>query len=565
MAVLLKKASGFRIIIPAAIIALVVLMAGCSNSGGPEPGRSVVGTLAGNGKQGYANGTSAEAQFNTPRGVAVDGKGNVYVADTNNHRIRKITPAGMVTTLAGNSEQGYADGTGTEAQFSLPAGVAVDGKGNVYVADIRNHRIRKITPAGIVTTLAGNGEQGYADGTGTEAQFYAPNGVAVDRKGNVYVADTGNNRIRTITPTGVVNTLAGSGEEGYADGTGTEAQFSLPAGVMVDGKGNVYVADIRNHRIRKITPAGVVTTLAGSGEEGYADGTGTEAQFYAPNGVAVDGKGNVYVADPGNHRIRKISPAGMVTTLAGNGEQEYADGTGTEAQFYAPQRVAVDRKGSVYVADTNNHRIRTITREKGGPSRNGGPGGKGSLIGTWEGTVDGDAVTMTFTKDKVSINGETGFYKIKDNALVVWEDDEEDSDTSTYNINGNTLTLTTAGVSIELTRVVNKSGSGAQTRSGTLTINNCPKGVSLMVCANATPATQMAFISSIMNFVAVSTDGSSPFSLIGMDGSAWKATGTYMVYVTSGFNNYFKVVSFRNGSATVDYNEMTSQESLPLD
>ena len=248
--------------------------------------------------RGYAEGTGAEAKFNRPLKVAVDSAGNVYVADTNNHRIRKITPKGMVTTFAG-STQGYADGTGTVAKFNDPVGVAVDGAGNIYVADNSNERIRKITPEGVVTTLAGS-TRGYADGTGTAAKFFWPNGLAVDSMGNVYVADAGNHRIRKITPEGVVTTLAGGGAIGrgngtHADGIGAEARFNFPRSLAVDSVGNVYVVDFVDHRIRKVNPEGVVTTLAGTGS------------VEVPNGVAVDVVGNVYVTDDSNHRIYKIA------------------------------------------------------------------------------------------------------------------------------------------------------------------------------------------------------------------------------------------------------------------
>jgi len=317
--------------------------------------------LAGSGTASYADGQGTAASFYAPSGVAVDGSGNVYLADIGNKRIRKITPSGNVTTLAGSGITGYADGQGTGATFGAPLGVAVDSSGNVYVADHGNHRIRKITPSGNVTTLAGSGAAGYTDGQGTGASFNFPAGVAVDANGNVYVGDFMNNRVRKITPSGNVTTLAGSGTASYADGQGTAASFNYPAGVAVDSGGNVYVADHYNHRIRKITPNGNVTTLAGSGIAGYDDWQGLAARFNNPVDIAVDGSGNVYVADIGNHRIRKITPSGNVATLAGSGTASYDDGQGTAANFNAPYGVAVDGSGNVYVADKSNNRIRKIT------------------------------------------------------------------------------------------------------------------------------------------------------------------------------------------------------------
>ena len=280
----------------------------------------------------------------------MDPMGNVYVADTLNHVIRKITSDGVATTLAGLAgSQGGADGTGSSARFSFPAGIAADAAGNLYVADTGNHTIRKITSAGLVSTRA--------------AGFSTPRGVAVDGGGNVYVADTNNHTIYKITPAGVGAFAGFPHISGSSDGTGTAARFNAPSGVGTDSAGNIYVADSGNHTIRKITPGAEVTTLAGlAGISGSSDGTGSSARFRGPRGVTVDDAGNLFVADSENHTIRKITPAGSVTTLAGlPGSGGAYDGTGSAARFYSPAGVAVDSDGTVYVADSGNHTIRVGT------------------------------------------------------------------------------------------------------------------------------------------------------------------------------------------------------------
>lgn len=316
----------------------------------------IVSTLAGN-YSGYADGNGTNALFNNPIGVVVDVDGTIYVADTGNNRIRKISPSGVVTTLAGSTE-GYADGTGTNAMFSSPTGVALDTSGNVFVADLYNNRIRKITPSGVVTTLAGSTE-GYVDGSGITAKFYNPYGLAINAIGDIFVADTGNNRIRKISTTGIVTTLAGS-TVGFADGIGTSAKFIDPIGVAVDAAGTIFVADSGNNRIRKISPFGEVTTLAGS-TEGYYDGIGTAALFFRPYGLTLDTIGNVIVADSANNRVRKITSAGIVSTIAGTGVPWLDDGPANQAQFNYPVGATIDASGNIYIADENNHRIRKIT------------------------------------------------------------------------------------------------------------------------------------------------------------------------------------------------------------
>ena len=304
----------------------------------------LVTTLAGSGSAGFADGTGTLARFNHPSGVALDASSNLYVADTGNNRIRKINSASVVTTLAGSGATGVADGLGTSAQFNGPEDVVVDSSGNVYVADTGNNRIRKINSASGVTTLAGGGL-----GSLVPIEFNSPNDVAVDTAGNVYVADTGKNRIRKVTSDGVLTTLAGSDQAGFSEGTGTVAKFRSPEGVAVDASGNVYVADTYNNRIRKINSAGVVTTLAGSGAAGFADGTGTEAKFYWPKDVAVDGSGNVYVADYFNRAIRMVTSTGIVTTPALTPTNSYWIYLMSQLDGWYPEVVALDASGNVYV------------------------------------------------------------------------------------------------------------------------------------------------------------------------------------------------------------------------
>jgi hypothetical protein len=323
----------------------------------------VVTTLAGEGGFGFADGTGTAARFAGPVGVAVDSAGTVYVADEGNHTIRKVTAAGVVTTLAGDSSIGSVNGIGAAARFNDPAGVAADKAGNIYVADESNSTIRKVTATGVVTTLAGTaGMLGSADGTGGAARFSFPSSVAVDNTGTIYVADRSNDAIRKVTASGIVTTLAGGGL-GSADGTGAAACFFNPSSVAVDSTGNIYVADELNNTIRKVTAAGVVTTLAGTaGMPGSADGTGAAARFFNPSSVAVDSAGNIYVADELNNTIRKVTAAGVVTTLAGTaGMSGSADGTGAAARFDSPTSVAVDSAGNLYVADKFNHSIRKVT------------------------------------------------------------------------------------------------------------------------------------------------------------------------------------------------------------
>jgi sugar lactone lactonase YvrE len=329
-----------------------------------------VTTLAGSGAApGAVDGVGADARFNQLTALALDGAGGLYVVDSYNHTIRKIVlTTKVVMTLAGSAtESGYVDGVGVAAGFNNPASIDSDGGNTLFVADSAHNVLRKVDIAtGALTTLAGAGWPGSADGPGPDASFNAPMGVAADGAGNLFVADTGNHTVRqVVVATGAVTTLAGApGQIGAADGAGAAASFSGPAGLASDGMGNLFVADTGNSTIRKIAVAtGVVTTLAGApGQTGTVDGAGVDARFSYPVGVVADGAGNLYVTDTGNSTVRKIVIAtGAVTTLAGSARQPgSADGTGAAAGFNYPYGITRDGAGNLYLADTGNGTIRKL-------------------------------------------------------------------------------------------------------------------------------------------------------------------------------------------------------------
>lgn len=342
-------------------IALILSITSCSDDDTTTASKVyTVTTFAGAGTSGSVDGLGTAAKFGRPEGIAIDAIGNVYVADFNNNKIRKITSVGEVTTFAGSGVPGSADGTGTAAKFNRPRDITIDSFGNLFVTDSGNHNIRKITPAGVVTTFAGSGTQGSADGTGSAASFYGSHSITIDAANNLYVADTFNNKIRKITPAGVVTTLSGSGVFGSADGLGTVASFSTPSGIAIDAAGNLFVTDQDGHSIRKVTATGVVTTFAGNNTSGSADGTGAYARFSYPIGITIDGNGNLYVADYDNNKIRKITPGAVVTTIAGSGTDATVDGVGVEASFDYPFGIDIDATGKLYVSDKESSTIRKI-------------------------------------------------------------------------------------------------------------------------------------------------------------------------------------------------------------
>ena len=343
----------------------------------------VIATVAGTGSTTYSGdggdgGAAVAARLRNPYGLALDGAGNLYIADRTNNRIRKVDAAGRISTVAGTGAAGFSgdSGAAAAAQLRLPYDVALDGAGNLYIADRSNHRVRKVDPDGNITTVAGDGTAGYGgDGAAaTAAQLNFPRGVAPDGSGNLYIVDGGNHCIRKVDPDGDITTVAGDGTAGYGgDGAAaTAAQLDFPAGMALDGSGNLYIADWNNHRIRKVDPDGDITTVAGDGTAGYGgDGAAaTAAQLTNPADVALDGAGNLYIADRGNNRVRKVDVAGMITTVAGDGTQGYSgDGAAAiAAGLYFPVGVALDGAGNLYIAEWANHSIRRVAPPGAPPS-----------------------------------------------------------------------------------------------------------------------------------------------------------------------------------------------------
>ena len=303
----------------------------------------------------------------------MDGAGNLYIADTLHNRIRKVDAAGVITTVAGGGRRGNSGysgdgGPAVAAQLYNPFDVALDGAGNLYIADTRNQRIRKVDAAGVISTVAGDGTWGYGGdgGAAVAARLAGPSAVAVDGAGNLYISDRGSDRIRKVDSAGVISTVAGTGRSGYSGdgGAAVAAQLQDPGAVALDGAGNLYFSDQSNQRIRKVDAAGVISTVAGDGTEGFGGdgGPATAAQLRWPSGVALDGAGNLYIGDGSNQRIRKVDSAGVITTVAGDGTEGYGGdgGAATAAQLDNPGRVAVDGAGNLYIADRFNNRIRRV-------------------------------------------------------------------------------------------------------------------------------------------------------------------------------------------------------------
>ncbi len=334
---------------------------------------NIITTVAGNGSGGFSgdNGSATEASLDHPERVAVDQAGNIFIADAGNHRIRKVNADGIITTIVGNGSNGYNGDniSATEASLDSPLGVAIDQAGNIFIADTGNNRIRKVNADGIITTIVGNGSNGYNGDniSATEASLDSPLGVAIDQAGNIFIADTGNNRIRKVDTNGVITTVAGNDASGYSGDNipATEAALYLPGGVAVDQAGNIFIIDSMFHRIRKVDAAGIITTVAGNGFDAAYNGDNipaTEAGIESPSGVAIDQAGNIFIADTGNNRIRMVDVNGIINTVTGNGSDGYSgdNGPATKASLNHPGGVAISQEGNIFIADILNSRIRKV-------------------------------------------------------------------------------------------------------------------------------------------------------------------------------------------------------------
>jgi uncharacterized protein (TIGR03437 family) len=333
---------------------------------------AIIRTPAGSGFYGFSgdNGPATSARFSTPNGVAVDARGNLYIADLFNDRIRKVDTDGIITTFAGRfgGTFGGDGGPATEAGLFDPAGVAVDAAGNVYIADMDNFRIRKVDTSGKISTVAGNGAFGFTGDNvpATQTALSSPTAVAVDVAGNLYIADLFNYRVRKVNPQGIITTAAGTGQAGYSGdgGAAAQARIEAPEGLAVDPPGNLYIADSANHVVRKVETGGKISTFAGTGQGGFTgdNGQARQARLRTPRGVAVDAEGNVYISDAGNDRIRRVDPNGIITTVGGNGQAGYnGDGIpATQASFFEPVGLTVDPYGVIYLADSYNDRVRLL-------------------------------------------------------------------------------------------------------------------------------------------------------------------------------------------------------------
>jgi len=460
----------------------------------------IISTVAGNGLFRFSgdNGPAISASLQVPIGVAVDAAGNLYFSDSRNYRVRKVTSAGAISTVAGNGITVYSGdgGPATSASFNSLGGVAVDAVGSIFLTDL--FFVRKVTPAGTIIRVAGGGSVLGDGGPATNAFVNQAVSVAVDSAGNLYIADTGfSNRVRKVTVDGTISTVAGNGTYGFSGdgGPATSAQLAGPSGVTTDSAGNLYIADYGNHRIRKVTPTGTISTVAGNGTSGFSGdgGAATNASLYLPRGVAVDTAGNLYIADAFNHCIRKVTAAGTISTVAGNGAPGFSGdgGAATNASLNEPTQVAVDLAGNLYIADSLNHRIRKVTLAA--PSFTLAP-----LSLSFSATAGTSPAAQQFSVSSTA----TG---------LAW------TGAATTQSGGSWLSIssTSGTVPSVVAAIVNTTGLAPGTYNGTVTVqaplaSPSMQTVSVSLAVAAAPSAQLAVASASLTFAAAAGTGSTP-------------------------------------------------------
>jgi sugar lactone lactonase YvrE len=359
----MKRGLAFSLFAVLALTALFSALPRPAADEAPQPGTLLL--VAGTGAVGFAGdtGPALQAVLDTPYGMALDAAGNLFIADQLNDRVRKVSSEGIITTVAGGGVKAPGDAEGgpaTLAKLNSPQAVALDGTGNLFIADLGHQRVRKVSADGLITTAAGTGKAGFTGegGPATAARLEAPAHVAVDAAGNLFIAERGNHRVRKVGVDGIITTVAGTDEAGFSgdNGPATAAQLDAPHGMAVDAAGNLFVADSKTHRVRKVSPDGIITTVAGTGEEGFSGdgGPATQAKLNRPEGLAVDTAGNLFIADLLNHRIRKVTPDGIITTVAGSDKVRFSGvgGPATEAGLRGPLGVVVDAVGNLFVSDS---------------------------------------------------------------------------------------------------------------------------------------------------------------------------------------------------------------------
>jgi sugar lactone lactonase YvrE len=458
-------------------IAAILLVSGTASAQIALPSAGVIGTIAGNGIEGFAGdgGLAISAELNGINGVAVDVSGNVYLLDFANARVRKVAAStGILTTVVGNGTAGFSGdgGAATSAQINQATGIAVDGSGNLYIADSLNNRVRMVTAStGIITTVAGNGTAGFAGdgGAATGAELNQPAAIAVDAVGNIFVVD-GQTRVReVVASTGVIETIAGDGTAGFAGdgGQATSAELNQPSGLAVDWEDNVYIADTRNNRVRIVTAAtGVIATLAGSGMAGFSGdgGAALTAELSGVSGVALDAAGNLYVSDAGNARVREVVAAtGLIATVAGDGTAGFSGdgGLATGAELALPQGVAVDPAGNLYVADATESRVRVV----GTVATAAAPGYTVTVTSSDMSPTVGELVTLTATVVNSANQPVTG-------GTVTWVNGISSIGSSVVNGSGVATLVTTLGQTATQVITASYTASGTDTTTqGTLALS----------------------------------------------------------------------------------------------